>query len=202
MKRISRNLTAAALASSLALAGATAANAEENTTVNPDGITTTDTENGGGEAGNTDTENGGTEGGGEAGVGETGGDDEANPGKDNEENPVPGEGENGDDETTTNPGEGENTPGDGKKPEEGTNPGDGKNPDDGTNPGDGKNPDDGKKPEENKEKSSFDDIKAKLSSEEGKPTDLGIAAIVLGVLGAIAAAVPAAAQALNIKLPF
>lgn len=184
MKRISRNLTAAALASSLALAGATAANAEENTTVNPDGVTTTDTENGGGEAGNTDTENGGTEGGGEAGEGETGGDDEANPGKDNEENPVPGEGENGDDETTTNPGEGENTPGDGKKPEEGTNPGD------------------GKKPEENKEKSSFDDIKAKLSSEEGKPTDLGIAAIVLGVLGAIAAAVPAAAQALNIKLPF
>ncbi|WP_246819145.1 hypothetical protein, partial [Corynebacterium sp. HMSC072A04] len=54
----------------------------------------------------------------------------------------------------------------------------------------------------NKEKSSFDDIKAKLSSEEGKPTDLGIAAIVLGVLGAIAAAVPAAAKALNIKLPF
>ena len=183
MKRISRNLTAAALASSLALAGATAANAEENTTMNPDDVTNTAT---------TDTENGG----GEAGDGETGGDDEANPGKDNEENSAPGEDENTPGEGQPTPGEGENNPGDGKKPEDGTNPGDGKKPEEGTNPGDGK------KPEENKEKSSFDDIKAKLSSEEGKPTDLGIAAIVLGVLGAIAAAVPAAAKALNIKLPF
>ena len=89
-----------------------------------------------------------------------------------------------------NPG----TPDDGKKP--GT-------PDDGKNPG---TPDDGKKPgndgDDNKEKSSFDDFKSKLSSEEGKPTDLGIAAIVLGVLGAIAAVAPAAAKALGIKLPF
>ena len=162
MKRISRNLTAAALASSLALAGATAANAEENTDV-----TVNDAINAITEAGNTDTttdtENGGTEG-------------------DNETTPGEGETTPGDDETT--PGEGETTPGDDE------------------NPGEGEKPGDDEKPGENKEKSSFDDIKAKLSSEEGKPTDLGIAAIVLGVLGAIAAAVPAAAQALNIKLPF
>ena len=53
-----------------------------------------------------------------------------------------------------------------------------------------------------KDKSSFDDLKGKLSSKEGKPTDLGIAAIVLGVLGALAAVGPAAAQALGINLPF
>lgn len=46
------------------------------------------------------------------------------------------------------------------------------------------------------------DLKGKLSSEDGKPTDLGIAAIVLGVVGALAAIGPAAAQALGIKLPF
>lgn len=46
------------------------------------------------------------------------------------------------------------------------------------------------------------DLKGKLSSEDGKPTDLGIAAIVLGVLGALAAVGPAAAQALGINLPF
>ena len=61
MKRISRNLTAAALASSLALAGATAANAEENTDV-----TVNDAINAIAETGDTDTttgtENGGTEG--------------------------------------------------------------------------------------------------------------------------------------------
>lgn len=52
------------------------------------------------------------------------------------------------------------------------------------------------------DKSSFDDFKDKLSSEDGKPTDLGIAAIVLGVLGALAAISPAAAQTLGINLPF
>ena len=144
MKRISRNLTAAALASSLALAGATAANAEENTELNGDNLvdavlTTNE---------NNDTVNGEAEG---DNAGKTEG--EKQPGNDKQ----PGKGD-----TNKEPGKGDT----------------------------------------NKEKSSFDDIKAKLSSEEGKPTDLGIAAIVLGVLGAIAAAVPAAAKALNIKLPF
>ncbi len=56
--------------------------------------------------------------------------------------------------------------------------------------------------DKNKDKSSFDGIKDALSSEDGKPTDLGIAAIVIGVLGALAAIVPNAARALGIKLPF
>ena len=56
--------------------------------------------------------------------------------------------------------------------------------------------------DKNKDKSSFDSIKDALSSEDGKPTDLGIAAIVIGVLGALAAIVPNAARALGIKLPF
>ncbi|OFN79742.1 hypothetical protein HMPREF2526_01160 [Corynebacterium sp. HMSC070E08] len=155
MKRISRNLTAAALASSLALAGATAANAEENTELNGDNLvdavlTTNE---------NNDTVNGEAEG----------------------DNAGKTEGEAGDNAGKT---EGEKQPGNDKQPGKG---------DTNKEPGKG---------DTNKEKSSFDDIKAKLSSEEGKPTDLGIAAIVLGVLGAIAAAVPAAAQALNIKLPF
>ncbi|KKO77460.1 hypothetical protein WU87_11700 [Corynebacterium minutissimum] len=155
MKRISRNLTAAALASSLALAGATAANAEENTELNGDNLvdavlTTNE---------NNDTVNGEAEG----------------------DNAGKTEGEAGDNAGKT---EGEKQPGNDKQPGKG---------DTNKEPGKG---------DTNKEKSSFDDIKAKLSSEEGKPTDLGIAAIVLGVLGAIAAAVPAAAKALNIKLPF
>lgn len=62
---------------------------------------------------------------------------------------------------------------------------------------------DGDKGDKNKDgQSSFDDFKGKLSSEDGKPTDLGIAAIVLGILGALAAVGPAAAQALGINLPF
>ena len=56
--------------------------------------------------------------------------------------------------------------------------------------------------DKNKDKSSFDGIKDALSSKDGKPTDLGIAAIVIGVLGALAAIVPNAARALGIKLPF
>ncbi len=56
--------------------------------------------------------------------------------------------------------------------------------------------------DKNKDKSSFDGIKDALSSEDGKPADLGIAAIVIGVLGALAAIVPNAARALGIKLPF
>lgn len=52
------------------------------------------------------------------------------------------------------------------------------------------------------ESSSFDE---ELSSEDGEPTDLGIAAIiaaVLGVVGAIAAVAPSVAKSLGIKLPF
>ncbi|MCG7230024.1 hypothetical protein [Corynebacterium minutissimum] len=45
-------------------------------------------------------------------------------------------------------------------------------------------------------------IEGALSSEDGKPSGLGIAAIVIGVLGALAAIVPNAARALGIKLPF
>lgn len=52
------------------------------------------------------------------------------------------------------------------------------------------------------ESSSFDE---ELSSEDGEPTDLGIAAIiaaVLGVVGAITAVAPSVAKSLGIKLPF
>ncbi|MCG7230028.1 hypothetical protein [Corynebacterium minutissimum] len=52
------------------------------------------------------------------------------------------------------------------------------------------------------ESSSFDES---LSSEDGEPTDLGIAAIIaaiLGVVGAIAAVAPSVAKSLGIKLPF
>ncbi|TRX63379.1 hypothetical protein [Corynebacterium hiratae] len=175
MKRISRNLTAAALASSLALAGATAANAEENTELNGDNLvdavlTTNE---------NNDTVNGEAEG---DNAGKTEGEAGDNAGKT--------EGEAGDNAGKT---EGEKQPGNDKQPGKG---------DTNKEPGKGDTNKEPGKGDTNKEKSSFDDIKAKLSSEEGKPTDLGIAAIVLGVLGAIAAAVPAAAQALNIKLPF
>ena len=165
MKRISRNLTAAALASSLTMAGVAAASAEENTEFkgnDPDDAVVTAGEN------DTEGENGTEEAGeakGENGAGETG--------KTEDEN---GTGETGKTEEEK-PGQGDNKPGQGEnKP--------------------------GKDNADKKEKSSFDDFKSKLSSEDGKPTKLGIAGIVIGVLGAIAAAVPAAAQALNIKLPF
>ena len=164
MKRISRNLTAAALASSLTMAGVAAASAEENTELNGndlvDAVVT---------AGENDTE------------GETGAEDADETEGENSKDPIvpinaPAEGNDEKPTGETKP-TGENKPGKGEnKP--------------------------GKDNEGKKEKSSFDDFKAKLSSEEGKPTGLGIAAIVVGVLGAIAAAVPAAAQALNIKLPF
>ena len=172
MKRISRNLTAAALASSLTMAGVAAASAEENTEFNgndPVGAVVTAGEN------DTEGENGTEEAGeaeGENGTGETG--------KTEDEN---GAGETGKTEEEK-PGQGDNKPGQGEN-----------------KPGQGENKP-GKDNADKKEKSSFDDFKSKLSSEDGKPTKLGIAGIVIGVLGAIAAAVPAAAQALNIKLPF
>ena len=166
MKRISRNLTAAALASSLTMAGVAAASAEENTELNGNNLVDTvmtatengtEGENGAGETGKTET--GKTEGGKTEG-GKTDGENSKDP-------IVP----------IKTPAEGNN-----KKPTGENKPGNNN--------------------ADNKEKSSFDDFKAKLSSEDGKPTKLGIAGIVIGVLGAIAAAVPAAAQALNIKLPF
>ena len=166
MKRISRNLTAAALASSLSLAGVAAASAEENTEPNAtdlvDAIVKAD------ETGTT--EGGKTEG----GKTETGKTEGEKPGKTEGEKPGNNE---------TKPGNNETKPGKGE-----------------TKPGKGEG-------NEDKDKSSIkdikaEDIKAKLSSEDGKPTKLGIAGIVAGVLAAIAAVVPAAAQALNIKLPF
>ncbi|KHO30028.1 hypothetical protein [Corynebacterium minutissimum] len=60
------------------------------------------------------------------------------------------------------------------------------------------------KPSEDKDgnKDKKSSIEGALSSEDGKPSGLGIAAIVIGVLGALAAIVPNAARALGIKLPF
>ena len=174
MKRISRNLTAAALASSLTMAGVAAASAEENTELNGNDLVDTAltaTENG--------TEGGKTEGGkteGENGAGETGKTD----GENSKDPIVP----------IKAPAEGNN-----KKPTGENKPGNNGTPGKDENKPGNNNAD-------NKEKSSFDDFKSKLSSEEGKPTDLGIAGIVLGVLGAIAAVAPAAAKALGIKLPF
>ena len=195
MKRISRNLTAAALASSLTMAGVAAASAEENTEFkgnDPDDAVVTAGEN------DTEGENGTEEAGeaeGENGAGETG----KTEGSKTETGKT--EGENGAGETGKTEGgktEGGKTDGENSKdpivpikaPAEGNN----KKPTGENKPGNNN--------ADNKEKSSFDDFKAKLSSEDGKPTKLGIAGIVIGVLGAIAAAVPAAAQALNIKLPF
>ena len=175
MKRISRNLTAAALASSLTMAGVAAASAEENNELNSndlvDAIVKADetgkTEGGKTETGKTEGENGAGKTEGENGKTETGKTEGEKPGKTEGEKPGNNE---------TKPGKGETKPGKGEG-------------------------------NEDKDKSSIkdikaEDIKAKLSSEDGKPTKLGIAGIVAGVLAAIAAVVPAAAQALNIKLPF
>ena len=213
MKRISRNLTAAALASSLTMAGVAAASAEENTELNGNNLVDTvmtatengtEGENGAGETGKTEgskTETGKTEGGktetgkteGENGAGETG---KTEGGKTEGGKTETGKTETG--KTEGGKTEGGKTDGENSKdpivpikaPAEGNN----KKPTGENKPGNNN--------ADNKEKSSFDDFKAKLSSEDGKPTKLGIAGIVIGVLGAIAAAVPAAAQALNIKLPF
>ena len=65
--------------------------------------------------------------------------------------------------------------------------------------GDDANSDKDKDDQNKDKKSSFKDA---LSSEDGKPSGLGIAAIVISVLGALAAAAPHAARALGIKLPF
>lgn len=131
MKRISRNLTAAALAGALTLTGLTAANAADTNPQSSSSITAGENK---GDQGSSDKGN----------QGDQGSSDKGNQG------------------------------------------------DQGSSDGD----------KDKKDKSSFDDLKGKLSSKDGKPTDLGIAAIVLGVLGALAAIAPAAAQALGIKLPF
>ena len=62
--------------------------------------------------------------------------------------------------------------------------------------------DNGGKDNGGKKDQKSSDIKGKLSSEDGKPSALGIFGIVAGVLAAVAAAFPAIAKALNIKLPF
>ena len=76
----------------------------------------------------------------------------------------------------------------------------------GDNGSDGKAGDAGKdnagKDNGGKKDQKSSDIKGKLSSEDGKPSALGIFGIVAGVLAAVAAAFPAIAKALNIKLPF
>lgn len=121
MKRFSRNLTAAALTGALALAGVTAAHAEETSSQDTNNVSSTGTEG----------DNGSSEQGGDTGSSA-----------------------------------------------------------------------DGKGDQSSEDQSSSDDIKGKFSSEDGKPTGLGIAVIVLGVVGALAAAAPAAAQALGVNLPF
>lgn len=70
----------------------------------------------------------------------------------------------------------------------------------GGNKGGDNGSDDATKPGNNKDDKSSG-IKDKLSND-GKPTPLAIFGIVAGVLAAIAAAFPAIAKALNIKLPF
>ena len=70
----------------------------------------------------------------------------------------------------------------------------------GGNKGGDNGSDDATKPGNNKDDKSSN-IKDKLSND-GKPTPLAIFGIVAGVLAAIAAAFPAIAKALNIKLPF
>ncbi|MCQ9676913.1 hypothetical protein [Corynebacterium sp. BF-R-2] len=84
---------------------------------------------------------------------------------------------------------------DGKDGNAGDNGKDGKDGNAGDNGKDGKDGNAGK----GGDKSS---VKDKLSSKDGKPTTLGIFGIVAGVLAAVAAAFPAIAKALNIKLPF
>lgn len=228
MSNFSRGLLAATLTSSLTFAGATAASAEETSnpcgspkaefTATVDGkehtfkkvseflwqatddeeveltradifnlardgedvcdsepidIDEPDTDNDGG--GSEDDE---TDGGDDADNDETDGDDESEGGDDDADNDDESD---GDDESDDNTGDDDESEG-----------GD----DDADN--DESEGDDDK----NKDKSSFDGIKDALSSKDGKPTDLGIAAIVIGVLGALAAIVPNAARALGIKLPF
>lgn len=76
----------------------------------------------------------------------------------------------------------------------------GKDGDKGSDGKDGDNGSDGKDGDNNK-KGDKGSAKDKLSNN-GKPTPLAIFGIVAGVLAAVAAAFPAIAKALNIKLPF
>ncbi|MCG7228570.1 hypothetical protein [Corynebacterium minutissimum] len=79
----------------------------------------------------------------------------------------------------------------------------GKDGDNGSDGKDGDNGSDGKdgKDGDNNKKGDKGSAKDKLSNN-GKPTPLAIFGIVAGVLAAVAAAFPAIAKALNIKLPF
>ena len=83
---------------------------------------------------------------------------------------------------------------------DGDNGSDGKDGDNGSDGKDGDNGSDGKDGDNNK-KGDKGSAKDKLSNN-GKPTPLAIFGIVAGVLAAVAAAFPAIAKALNIKLPF
>lgn len=74
-----------------------------------------------------------------------------------------------------------------------------KDGDDADKDGDDADSDDDKDGKNKGKQSSLEDA---LSSEDGKPSGLGIAAIVISVLGALAAVAPHAARALGIKLPF
>lgn len=127
------------------------------------------------------------------GTGNDGGDDDETDGDDESDGNTGGDDESdgntgGDDES-----EGGDDDADNDDESEGGDGDDSENGDDDESEGD---------KDKNKDKSSFDGIKDALSSKDGKPTDLGIAAIVIGVLGALAAIVPNAARALGIKLPF
>ena len=67
---------------------------------------------------------------------------------------------------------------------------------------DGKDDADSDDDKDGKNKGKQSSLEDALSSEDGKPSGLGIAAIVISVLGALAAVAPHAARALGIKLPF
>ncbi|OFO21839.1 hypothetical protein HMPREF3056_07985 [Corynebacterium sp. HMSC056F09] len=136
--------------------------------------------------------------------GNTGGDDDADNG-DDETGGDDEDSENGDDESDDNTGDDDADNGDDDESEGGDDDADNDDESEGGDDEDSENGDDDESEgdkDKNKDKSSFDGIKDALSSKDGKPTDLGIAAIVIGVLGALAAIVPNAARALGIKLPF
>ena len=104
-------------------------------------------------------------------------------------------GKDGDDANSDKDGGDANSDKDGDDADSGKDGGDA----DSGKDGDDANSDKDKDDQNKDKKSSFKDA---LSSEDGKPSGLGIAAIVISVLGALAAAAPHAARALGIKLPF
>ncbi|MCG7230025.1 hypothetical protein [Corynebacterium minutissimum] len=137
---------------------------------------------------NTDPEDGGETDGDETDGDDAGSDDDETDGDDagSDDDETDGDDADGDNET-----DGDDADSDDEGNEEDVDSEDG-NDDDADSEND--------KDDKNKgKKSSLEDA---LSSEDGKPSGLGIAAIVISVLGALAAAAPHAARALGIKLPF